>query len=58
VVEEATGWYGAGGLLDGVSVGDWVSLHWGWACDRLHPEQVIRLAAWTEAALASANRSC
>ncbi len=56
--EEATGWQGPGGILDGVVIGDWVSLHWAWACDRLRPEQVIRLAAWTEAAIASANRSC
>lgn len=56
-VEEATGWRGADGPLDGVSPGDWVSLHWGWACDRLEPSQVARLAAWTDAAIASANRS-
>jgi hypothetical protein len=57
-VEEATGWGGRDGALDGVRPGEWVSLHWGWACDRLRPGQVARLATWTEAALASANRAC
>lgn len=56
-LEEATGWHGTGGLLDGVAPGDWVSLHWGWACDRLAPEQLVRLATWTDAAIASANRT-
>jgi hypothetical protein len=52
--EEATGWLGGGGTL---IPGDWVSLHWSWACDRLTPSQVTRLATWTDLALASANRS-
>ncbi|HSI98880.1 MAG TPA: DUF6390 family protein, partial [Patescibacteria group bacterium] len=55
--ELARGWRGPGGLLDGVAPGDWVSLHWSWACDRLSPAQLGRLASWTELALASANRS-
>lgn len=55
--EEARGWRGAAGLLDGLAPGDWVSLHWSWACDRLTPSQLARLAAWTDLALASANRS-
>jgi hypothetical protein len=36
--------------------GDWVSLHWGWACDRLTPAQVARLARSTAAAVDLANR--
>ena len=55
--ELASGWQGPGGLLDGVAPGDWVSLHWSWACDRLTPRQLSRLAGWTDRALASANRS-
>ena len=51
------GWRGAGGLLDGARPGDWVSLHWSWACDRLSPAQLARLAGWTDLAIASANRS-
>ena len=57
-VEEATGWRGPDGTLDGVGPGVWVSLHWGWACYGLRPDQVASLAAWTDAALASANRTC
>ena len=38
-----------------MDTGDWVSLHWGWACDRLSPRQVARLARSTAAALALAN---
>ena len=55
--ELAKGWRGPDGLLDGVAPGDWVSLHWSWACDRLSPAQLTRLASWTDLALASANRS-
>jgi hypothetical protein len=56
-VEHASGWQSEAGLLDGVAPNDWVSLHWGWACERLAPARVASLAAWTDAALASANRS-
>lgn len=35
------------GFTDGVSPGDWVSVHWGWACDLLSEPQVTRLAAQT-----------
>jgi len=52
--EEAAGWLGGGATL---VPGDWVSLHWSWVCDRLSSSQVARLAAWTDLALASANRS-
>jgi Family of unknown function (DUF6390) len=55
--ESATGWIGADGLLDGVGSDDWVSLHWGWACDRLSPPRLARLAAWTDRALAAANQA-
>lgn len=55
--ESASGWWGPSGLLDGVGPDDWVSLHWGWACDRLAPKQLTQLAGWTDAALTSANRS-
>lgn len=55
--ELANGWRSHAGLLDGVAPGDWVSLHWSWACDRLSRSQLTRLASWTDLALASANRS-
>ena len=55
--ETVTGWIGPDGLLDGVAIDDWVSLHWGWACDRLSSDRLARLAAWTDRALASANQA-
>lgn len=55
--ELAKGWQGPAGLLNGVAPGEWVSLHWSWACDRLSPGQLARLASWTSLAIASANRS-
>jgi hypothetical protein len=53
--EAAAAWRGPAGLLDGVTADDWVSLHWGWACERLSARQLARLAASTDAALAAAN---
>ncbi len=55
--ELANGWRGPGGLLGGVEPGEWVSLHWSWACDRLSASQLTRLTGWTDLALASANRT-
>jgi hypothetical protein len=55
--ETVTGWWDESGPLGGARPGDQVSLHWGWACDRLSPSQLDRLVAWTGAALALANRS-
>jgi hypothetical protein len=56
-VETVRGWVGASGLLDGAVVGDLVSVHWGWACDRLTGRQALALSGWTRAALAVANES-
>jgi hypothetical protein len=56
-IESVRAWTGAAGPLDGASPGDLVSVHWGWACDRLTPRQAIALSGWTEAALAVANAS-
>ena len=55
--ETVTGWWNASGLLGGARPGDPVSLHWGWACDRLSPGQLERLVRWTGAALAIANHA-
>jgi hypothetical protein len=38
-------------------VGDWVSLHWDWVCDRLTEQQVRRLRRETYAALGTVNRT-
>jgi hypothetical protein len=56
-VETVRGWTGASGLLDGAAPGDLISVHWGWACDRLDARQALALAGWTRAALAVANEA-
>jgi hypothetical protein len=50
-------WIDGVGFVDDVGPGDVVSLHWGWACDRLTPRQRANLVAWTEFELAVANRT-
>lgn len=55
--ETVSAWMGVDGPLDGVAPGDVVSLHWGWACERLTARQLGRLAAWTRSALAVANET-
>jgi Family of unknown function (DUF6390) len=57
-IEEVAAWHDPGSPQGRAAPGDWVSLHWGWACDRLTHRQLTRLAAWTNAAIESANRSC
>ena len=54
-LETVTGWYDGAGLLGGARAGDPISLHWGWACDRLSGSQLQRLVAWTHAALRITN---
>ena len=56
-LESVTGWYDGSGLLGGARPGDPVSVHWGWACDRLSESQLARLAAWTDAALGITNQA-
>jgi Family of unknown function (DUF6390) len=56
-VETVSGWYDGFGLLGGARPGDPISLHWGWACDRLSRPQLERLTAWTGAALRIANQA-
>lgn len=55
--ETVSGWWDAAGLLGGIEAGEVVSVHWGWACDRLRPAQLGRLVRWTRAALAVANQA-
>jgi hydrogenase maturation factor len=45
------------GFVDEVSVGDWVSLHWGWACDRLTERQLRHLRQQTLYHLELANQT-
>jgi hypothetical protein len=35
------------GFVDDAQQGDWVALHWGWACDVLSTEQQARLERYT-----------
>lgn len=34
-------------MIDQLEVGDWVSLHWEWVCDRLTERQISQLRAYT-----------
>lgn len=34
-------------LLDNPRIGEWVSIHWNWACDILTPRQLQNLRKWT-----------
>ena len=43
------------GFVDGARVGDVVSIHWGWACEVLTPEQHQPLERYTRHHLAIAN---
>jgi hypothetical protein len=35
------------GLVSEFAVGDWVSMHWEWVCDRLDPAQLAALRHYT-----------
>lgn len=43
------------GLAPDLTVGDWVSMHWEWICDRLGPRQLAALRAYTDQHLAMVN---
>lgn len=43
--------------LPDLAVGDWVSLHWDWTCDRLGPGQLLQLRERTLRQLAATNRA-
>lgn len=45
------------GFVDDVAVGDWISIHWGWACQILSERQVSNLEAWTAYHLRLANQT-
>jgi Family of unknown function (DUF6390) len=44
-------------LVDGLRRGDWVSLHWDFACDRLSPSAAATLDRATRRVLGAVNRS-
>jgi hydrogenase maturation factor len=45
------------GFVNEVAAGDWVSIHWGWACQVLTDSQVANLARWTSYHLHLANQT-
>ena len=45
------------GFTDAVTTGDWVSLHWGWACEVLTDAQRANLERYTRHHLAIANQT-
>ncbi len=47
MVESVTSSLGGVSLADPLEVGDWVSMHWDWVCDRLTKRQVHHLRAFT-----------
>ncbi|HSM38552.1 MAG TPA: DUF6390 family protein [Candidatus Limnocylindrales bacterium] len=55
--EKVERWVDGIGFVDDVAPGDTVSLHWGWACDRLTPRQLANLVRWTDHQLRIANRA-
>jgi hypothetical protein len=50
-------WIDGVGFVTDVEPGDAVSIHWGWACDRLSRRQLANLERWTAYELAVANRA-
>jgi hypothetical protein len=45
------------GFADRARVGDWLSIHWGWACDVLSDSQVRALERYTRHHLQLANQT-
>lgn len=45
------------GFATEVAVGDWVTVHWGWACEVLDPVRLANLRRWSTAHLALANQT-
>ncbi len=45
------------GFVSTASPGDWISIHWGWACQVLSPKQVANLERWTRHHLAIVNET-
>lgn len=45
------------GFVNDVTVGDWISIHWGWACQILSEQQVANLERWTAYHLRLANQT-
>lgn len=50
-------WVDGKGFVDAVGPGDWVSIHWGWACDQLTGAQRRALEGYTRRHLELANQT-
>jgi hypothetical protein len=50
-------WIDGSGFVDSAAPGDWVSVHWGWACDTLTPAQCRNLARYTRRHMDLCNRT-
>lgn len=55
--ERVTRAVGDMGFTSQAQVGDWVSIHWGWACEVLDPRKLANLRRYTEHHLALASRT-
>ena len=53
--ERIQAWRDGAAFVDGVAVGDVISVHWSWACDRLTAAGAAGLIDWTERELRVAN---
>lgn len=56
-VETVSRWLDGRGFVDSTGEGDWVSIHWGWACDVLTPRQRADLERYTRWHLRLCNRT-
>lgn len=45
------------GFVDSAQPGEWISIHWGWACQVLSTRQVTNLERWTQHHLRLANQT-
>ena len=45
------------GFVEAVRPGDWISIHWGWACQVLSRQQMAELDRWTQHHLTIANQT-
>jgi hypothetical protein len=57
VDERVQRWVDGRGFVDGVRPGEVVSIHWGWACDRLSHRQASNLERYTRWHLQLANQT-
>ena len=55
--ERIRAWWDGASFLDTAAPGDTVSIHWDWACERLDPDRLSRLMAYTRREIRVANQS-